>query len=184
MTRVLVPLADGVEEIEAVVIVDTLRRAGWEVLTAGIGPSPITASRGVKLVADTDWKSVDPDAFDVLLLPGGMGGTNRLMAEESLLATIRAYAEKDKLVGAICAAPLALQKAGILAGRRVTCHPGVRDELTVPQWVDERVVVDGRLVTSQGPGTAFEFAMAVITLVDGPGAARAVGGPMLLPSVS
>jgi len=180
MHRVLVPLADGVEEMEAVIIIDTLRRAGWDVVSAGLGPAPVKASRGVKLQPDTEWSQIEPPTFDILLLPGGTEGVNNLIAHESVLEAIRDFFRQDKLLGAICAAPLALQAAGVLADRTVTCHPGVRDLLTVPAVSDDRVVVDGRLVTSRGPGTTFEFALAVIGLLDGADAAQAVAGPMLL----
>ena len=181
MARVLVPLADGVEEIEAVIIVDVLRRAQWDVVAAGLKPGPVTASRGVQLLPDATWSDALPDSFDVLLLPGGSEGTANLSSDDRVLASIRRFVVEGKLVGAICAAPLALQAAGVLDGRRATCHPGVRAELTAPDASDERVVIDGRIITSQGPGTAFEFALAVIEAMDGSVAANKIAAGLVLP---
>ena len=180
MANVLVPIADGSEEMEAVIIVDVLRRAKWNVVTAGVTGKTITASRGVCMVADEVWSDVSPQDYDVLLLPGGVGGTQAMAADESLLEAVRAFAEDGRLIGAICAAPLVLQAAGVLQGRRATCHPSVAGDLTVPEVLSERVVVDGRIVTSQGPGTAFEFALKILELVDGPEAARSVAAGLVL----
>lgn len=181
MTQVLVPVADGSEEMETVIIVDTLRRAGLDVTLAALERRRIRASRGVTLEADTVLAEVDPDAFNVLLLPGGRPGTDHFCAHAGLLAIVRAFADSGRLYGAICAAPLALQAAGVLAGKRVTCHPATAAEIMVTEPVAERVVVDGQLVTSQGPGTTFEFALTIIELVAGVDKARAVAAPMVLP---
>lgn len=183
MTSVLVPLADGVEEMEAVIIVDVLRRAGWSVTTARVGGEPgklgVRASRGVQVVADTVWTAVNPENVDILMIPGGAEGTDALCAEPAVVEAVASFARAGKIVGAVCAGPLVLQEAGILKGRSATCHPGVRDKLVQPAWTDAPVVVDDRVVTSQGPGTAFAFALAVVSLVDGPEAAKAVAGPMV-----
>lgn len=176
MANVLVPIADGSEEIEAVVIVDVLRRAEWRVVVAGITDGTVTASRGVRLVPDVAWRDVTPDDYDILLLPGGGGGTDIMAGDERLLDAIRSFARGGKLIGAICAAPLVLQKAGVLDGRRATCHPAVAADLTVPEVVSERVVVDRRIVTSRGPGTAFDFALRILEIVDGEEAAQSVAG--------
>ncbi len=181
MTRALVPLADGTEEMEATIIIDVLRRAGWEVVAAGVTGTAIDASRGVRLLADRHWHSLDPADFDVLAIPGGAVGTQNLMGNESILETVRCFMESNRLVGAICAGPLVLQAAGIVAGKRVTCHPGVADRLTDTVRVEERVVIDGKLITSQGPGTAMEFALAIIAAIDGPEAADNVRTGLILP---
>lgn len=182
MARVLVPLAEGVEEIEAVVIIDVLRRAKWSVTSAAVGASRrVLASRGVVLEADVDWATVRADDFDALLIPGGMGGTRTLQQHEGVKQLAARYARQGKLVGAICAGPLVLQAAGVLDGRRATCHPSVSDELTAPAALTEDPVVrDGMLFTSRGPGTAFAFALAVIEAVDGAVAAAAVRSGLVL----
>lgn len=180
MPTVLVPLANGVEEMEAVIIIDVLRRAKWEVTTAGVDAGVIVASRGVRLVPDKPWDALRPEEFDILMIPGGAGGVDRLKADARVLEAVRSFDQAGRRIGAVCAGPLVLQAAGILAGRRVTCHPGVVGQLTVTPRLADRVVVDGHLVTSQGPGTSFEFALAMVRLVDGAAKADAVAKGMVL----
>ena len=185
MARVLVPLADGVEELEAVTLIDVLRRAKWEVVSAGLAGPSVRASRGVVLVPDADWHAVDPMTFDVLAIPGGAAGADALSRDEGVLEAVRCFAESGRLLAAICAGPLVLQAAGVLDGRRATCHPGVASRLTVTARLPERVVTDGNIVTSQGPGTAMELARALIARGDGADAARAVAeGLVLAPGVT
>lgn len=167
MAKVMVPLADGVEEMEAVIVIDVFRRAGWAVESVGMKQGPITASRGVRLIPDVTWHEIDPSIFDALVIPGGSLGTDHLAGDQRVLAAIRRFVQNERWVGAICAGTLVLQSAGVLEGRRVTCHPAVASKLTVTKRVDERVVVDGKIVTSQGPGTAFEFAVALVRLIEG-----------------
>jgi 4-methyl-5(b-hydroxyethyl)-thiazole monophosphate biosynthesis len=178
MPNVLIPLANGVEEMEAVIMIDVLRRAQWKVVTAGIDDGVVTASRGVRLVPDQPWANLDPSEFDVLMIPGGGPGVERLLKEPRFLETIREFSRAGKWIGAICAAPLTLQAAGILQGKRVTCHPAVAASLTATPRLDDRVVVDGHLVTSQGPGTSMEFALTLVRLVDGTEKARSLAQSM------
>jgi 4-methyl-5(b-hydroxyethyl)-thiazole monophosphate biosynthesis len=179
--KALIPIANGCEEMEAVIIIDTLRRAEWEVTAAGLTTGTIEASRGVKLVPDVTWDQIDPNDFDVLLLPGGFGGTMELCSHSGVQQAIRDFNEKKKWVGAICAAALALNEAGILAGRQFTCYPGVEEKLPSHiQPVNEHVVVDGHLITSQGPGTAFEFALKVIAECSSPNKSAEVRSGLLL----
>ena len=185
MKNVLVPLAEGVEEMEAVIIIDVLRRAGWRVVSAAVRPpgqpgSLLKASRGVLLAADVEWTAVRSEDFDALVLPGGSGGTQVLRRDARILEAVRSFAQAGKWVAAICAGPLVLQDAGILKGVRATCHPGVRQELREALASDDRVVVDGRIVTSQGPGTAFEFALTLIRLLEGAAAAGKVREGLVL----
>jgi 4-methyl-5(b-hydroxyethyl)-thiazole monophosphate biosynthesis len=180
MTRALVPLADGAEEMEAVIIIDTLRRAGWHVACVGIRKGPVVASRGVRLVPDAVWSEVDPDSFDVLVLPGGGGGTEQLLGHSGLLDALRRFHDRGSITAAVCAGPLVLQGAGLLDGRRATCHPGVAGRLTVTERLDEPVVVDGTVVTSQGPGTSFLFALTLIAMVDGKEEARKIASAMIV----
>jgi 4-methyl-5(b-hydroxyethyl)-thiazole monophosphate biosynthesis len=180
MTKALVPLANGVEEMEAVIIIDTLRRANWEVTAAGLGGTQILASRKVKLVADVEWSVVHAASFDVIAIPGGSEGAKNLMASKSLLEAVRKHVGAGKLIGAICAGPLVLQAAGVLAGRKATCHPGVAGQLTATARLENRVVIDDTIVTSQGPGTSFEFALAMIGIVDGQMAADRIAKAMVI----
>jgi 4-methyl-5(b-hydroxyethyl)-thiazole monophosphate biosynthesis len=179
--KALVPIADGCEEMEAVIIIDTLRRAEWDVTAAGLTAGTIEASRGVKLVSDTTWDRIHPDDYDVLLLPGGFGGTVALSEHAGVQQALRDFNEKKKWVGSICAAALALHAAGILEGKRFTCYPGVEEKLpSNVQPVNEIVVVDGHLITSRGPGTAFEFALKVIAECSSPNLAASVRAGLLL----
>lgn len=181
MTRVLVPLAAGVEEMEAVIIIDVFRRAGWTVDAVGLTPGIVEASRGVRLQPDATWDEVDPGGYDVMALPGGNLGTQNLMTDERVLTALRHHHEAGRLVAAVCAAPLVLQKAGIIHNRRVTCHPAAAEKLTSGRRIDEAVVTDGNLITSQGPGTTFAFALAVIVHQEGAGKAEELARGMVLP---
>lgn len=179
--KALIPIANGCEEMEAVIIIDTLRRAEWNVTVAGLTAGTIEASRGVKLVPDTPWDQINPADYDVLLLPGGFGGTEALMEHAGVLQALRDFNEKEKWVGSICAAALALNAAGILEGRRFTCYPGV--EAHLPGHLKrstDTVVVDGHVITSQGPGTAFEFALKVIAECSSPNLSQSVREGLLL----
>ena len=177
----MVPIANGCEEMEAVIIIDTLRRAEWDVTVAGLTAGTIEAAHGIRLVPDTTWDQVDPSDFDVLLTPGGFGGTMALCEHEGVLQAVRDFDAAGKWIGSICASPLALHAAGILEGKRFTCYPGVEQKLPPNvQPVDETVVVDGHLITSQGPGTAFEFALKVIAECSSPNTSASVRSGLLL----
>ncbi|MBT8042503.1 MAG: DJ-1/PfpI family protein [Pontiella sp.] len=179
--KALIPIAHGSEEMEAVILIDTLRRAEWDVTVAGLTAGTIEASRGVKLVPDTTWDRINPDDYDVLLLPGGFGGTEAFMKHAGVQQALRDFNAQGKWIGSICAAALALNEAGILAGRKFTCYPGVEEKLpSNVQPVQETVVVDGHLITSQGPGTAFEFALKVIAECSSPNKSKEVRSGLLL----
>jgi len=183
--KALVPIANGCEEMEAVIIIDTLRRAEWDVVVVGLSAGTIEAAHGTKLVPDTTWEQINPVDFDVLLTPGGFGGTMALAGHEGILQAVRDFDAAGKWICSICASPLVLHAAGILEGKRFSCYPGVEKELPENvQPVDEIVVVDGHLITSQGPGTAFEFALKVIETCDSPDAANAVRKGLLLSAVA
>jgi len=171
--KVLVPLAPGFEEIEATTIIDVLRRAGVEVTVAGTESGPIEGSRGIRIVPDVALDEVPLDeleAQDMIALPGGGPGTQELRKNPGVLGAIKTFHAGGKFTAAICAAPTVLSSAGLAAGRRMTGHPAVREELRsagVDVEPNERVVVDGTIVTSQGPGTSFEFAFKLVELLYG-----------------
>jgi 4-methyl-5(b-hydroxyethyl)-thiazole monophosphate biosynthesis len=161
--RVLVPLAWGFEEIEAITIVDVLRRAGLEVVVASLEPGNVRGSHAIEVAPDVELAAVDPASFDVVVLPGGMPGTTNLAADARVLAAVRELHASGKTVAAICAAPLVLARAGLIGGVEVTSHPSVRSELGDAVVLDRpAVVVSGTIVTSQGAGTAMEFALALV----------------------
>ena len=180
--RVLVPVANGSEEMEAVIAIDILRRAQWQVTVAGVDEGVITASRGVRLLPDRPWREINPGEFDVLVLPGGAPGVERFLSFTPLLDVIREFHRADKWVAAVCAAPLALQAAGILGGRRATCHPAVANRLTCTPRTNDTTVVDGRIITSQGAGTSFEFALTLVARIDSAEKAQAIAQAIVLNS--
>lgn len=180
MKRALVLIADGSEEIEAVTVIDILRRAGIEVVVAGLSDDPITASRGVRLIPDRTLDGLQVTDFDVLVLPGGNGGTEAFEADDRVQAMIKAAASADMFLAAICAAPRALHKAGVLTGKRVTSYPGALDKHDgTYTYVEEAVVRDGNLITSRGPGTALDFALSLVDRLGGYSARRAVEAPLI-----
>ena len=179
--KVLVPIADGSEEIEAVCIIDTLRRANAQVIVASVHPGrrQIEASRGVRLVADCCLEDCADQDFDAIILPGGLPGAQHLQACQLLARLLREQDRSQRLLGAICASPaLVLEPLGLLRGRRATCHPSLLERLRNAQAVKERVVVDGHCVTSQAPGTALEFALAVTGILFGAQIEQQVRAPM------
>jgi 4-methyl-5(b-hydroxyethyl)-thiazole monophosphate biosynthesis len=176
----LVPLADGFEEIEAVTIVDVLRRASIEVVTAALAASPVRGSHGITVSADVRLDDVLGEEFDAVVLPGGMPGSRTLRDDMRVLGIVKDASRKNKLVAAVCAAPIVLEAAGVLAGRRATSYPG--NELSSARYVEERVVVDGQLVTSRGPGTALEFALALVEKLVSPEAADKLRSGMIVAS--
>ncbi|MEW7987467.1 MAG: DJ-1 family glyoxalase III [Candidatus Thiodiazotropha endolucinida] len=169
MARVLVPLAEGCEELEAVTITDLLTRADIEVVTAGLQAGPVKASRGITLVPDTTLDAVMDQAFDMMVLPGGLPGADNLDADPRIHELLKRLNQQGKFTAAICAAPKVLAGAGLLQGRRATSYPGVLDNMDLPQ-VDvqlERVISDDRVITSRGPGTAMDFALELIEQLSG-----------------
>lgn len=167
MFKVLVPLAQGCEEIEAVTVIDILRRAGIEVVSAGLDDQPVRASRGVMLVPDTTLDAALQHSFDMIVLPGGQPGTNNLKADARVLKLVQLMAQQGKYVTAICAAPSVLATAGLLDGKQATCFPGALDAF--PQVIQrlDAVVEDGKLITSRGPGTAMDFALTLVERLTG-----------------
>ncbi len=179
--KVLVPIADGTEEIEAACIIDTLRRAGADVTVASVDKLQVTASRGVKLVADARIADCASQTYDCIALPGGMPGAEHLRDSAELVAMLKKQKAGGRLYGAICASPaVALLPHGLLDGVKATCYPAMRNRLNPAYASDERVIADGKCVTSQGPATAIEFALKLVELLFGPQEAKDVAGPMLV----
>lgn len=164
---VLVPLAPGCEELEAVTVIDLLRRAKVEVVTAGLAEGPVRASRGTVLVPDTTLDAVAHRTFSMIVLPGGLPGADHLAGDARLRDMLRNAAEAGRTVAAICAAPKVLARAGLLDGKAATCFPGTLGPETGAKLRDDPVVVDGNVVTSRGPGTAMDFALRLIDILCG-----------------
>ena len=169
MATVLVPLAQGCEELEAVTIVDLLRRAGITVVTAGLDERPVTASRGTVLVPDTTLDEALAQDYDMVVLPGGLPGADHLDNDTRVTGLLKQMAADGKYTAAICAAPKVLASSGLLEGKRVTSYPGVLQPESVPgmDYVDETVVTDDKVITSRGPGTAMDFALQLIDALAG-----------------
>lgn len=182
MPRALVFLAPGAEELETVAIVDVLRRAGVEVTLAGVqGPQPVLCSRRISLVPDCGLKEAR-GPYDLLVCPGGAQGAETLAADPSVRGMLKEQDQAGRLVAAICAAPIVLVAAEAGKGRKMTCYPAPPIESRVAahgRLCKERVVRDGHVLTSRGPGTALEFALALVSALLGDEAARKVAGPML-----
>jgi 4-methyl-5(b-hydroxyethyl)-thiazole monophosphate biosynthesis len=177
---VVVPILPGFEEIEAVAIIDVLRRAEIRVLVASSAPGPVRGSHDIELAADTALAEVSVDAVDMIALPGGMPGAANLARDPEVQRLVRELAAAGKYTCAVCAAPIALAAAGVHRGKRVTCYPGFEDQLAGGTVVEDRVVVDGTLVTSRGPGTAVEFALALVGILRGPTARAELAKRMLV----
>ncbi len=173
MARVLVPLAEGCEELEAVTVIDLLRRAGIEVISAGLEQGSIKASRGMVLVPDMTLDQALDSAqadYDMVVLPGGLPGADHLNNDSRIQKLITEMNQQQRYVAAICAAPKVLARAGLLNGRKATAYPGVLQALAVPGLSIQQetaVVVDEKVITSRGPGTAMNFALTLIEILVG-----------------
>ena len=166
--RILVPLADGFEEIEAICVIDILRRAEIEVVTAGLKDGLAEGSHKVKVLPDTTLEKIDYRDFDGLVLPGGSPGFINLGNDERILNMAREMDRAGKCVAAICAAPSVLIKAGVLQGRRATVSPSGKAQVSAcSDFREDRVVVDKNLITSRAPGTALEFALKLVEVLAG-----------------
>ncbi|MBI5326008.1 MAG: DJ-1/PfpI family protein [Ignavibacteriae bacterium] len=167
--NVLVPIANGSEEIETVVVIDILRRAGINVKIAG-EHEIITCSKGVKIIPDLLISNIDlNDEYDAVIIPGGSKGTDNLIKNEKLIEILKKQNKNNKLIGAICAAPSILSAHNILKpGQKVTSHPSVKDSLITYNYQEQRVIYDYDIITSRGAGTAVEFALYLVDILAGP----------------
>ncbi|MDO4538618.1 MAG: DJ-1/PfpI family protein [Coriobacteriales bacterium] len=168
MKKVAVMLAPGYEEGEALMVVDIIRRGGFEVDAVGLLGDKVTGGHGVTALADTVFDG-SLDQYDMVVLPGGYDGAAAMRDHDGFLEAVRKMDAEGKWVCAICAAPIALDRAGLLDGRRFTCYPTTAAKIAAPgaTWVDEVVLVDGNRVYSQGPGTTFHFAYALVDVLGG-----------------
>ena len=162
MPTVLIPLAQGCEEIEAVTVIDILRRAGLSVTSAGLDSQPVIASRGTVLIPDCTLDEALLITYDMVVLPGGQPGTNNLNADTRIHALLKTMAQQGKYISAICAAPSVLATAGLLDGKRATSFPGALSGFHKVHLQTEAVVEDGNIITSRGPGTAMDFALTLV----------------------
>jgi 4-methyl-5(b-hydroxyethyl)-thiazole monophosphate biosynthesis len=167
MSKVLVILAPGFEEIEAITVIDILRRARIETTVAGLESISITGSHSIEVKCDAVLSQIDPRQFTHLFLPGGQPGTANLCGHQKVLELVKSFNEKNKVLAAICAAPTVLQAAGILTGKRITSYPSEREKFSSSIYQEENVVRDVNIITSRGVGTAVEFALALVENISG-----------------
>ncbi len=184
MALVLLPLAQGFEEVEAVSLIDVLRRGGIGVRVASVDPHKdnnlVLGANGITLQADTNIKNVVSEDFDMILLPGGWENTYTLAENETVQTLLKEFKAKEKIIGAICAAPYALNKSGVL-GNDYTCYPGTEEEINKQGYRDDQaVVIDGNIMTSRGPGTALCFGLEIVKRFSGEETYLAVKEGMLL----
>ncbi len=169
MAKVLVPLANGFEEIEAISIIDVLKRAEIDVTVAGLNSIEVVGAYAqIPMKTDTLLENVNIEEYDMMVLPGGLPGAEYLAKSDLVKKYINILNEKGKYVGAICAAPWALKEAGVLEGKKHTNYPGFEEKTGVDGYVDDqKVVVDGNVLTSRGPGTAICFALEIVRKLKG-----------------
>lgn len=179
--RIVVPLADGFEEIEAVTIVDVLRRAEVEVVTVGLAsPEVARGAHGMDIVPDAHIDDIDPDEVTMIVLPGGLPGATTLTADPRVQNIIKKVADRGGWTCAICAAPMALGPSGVAADKSVTSYPGFGEQFEHGAYLEDRVVVDGRVITSRGPGTSLEFALTIVAKLCGEAKANELAEGMLV----
>lgn len=169
MSCVLIPLAPGFEELEAVTVIDLLRRAGIQVLVASLDGQRVAGSHGIELTPDLGLDEALERALDMVVLPGGLPGADNLEADARVIGLLRRMADSERFTAAICAAPRVLARAGLLDGKRATSYPGFLDPSETPGLEIQKtaVVCDGKVITSRGPGTAMDFALALIEKLEG-----------------
>ncbi|MEM7825623.1 MAG: DJ-1/PfpI family protein [Candidatus Aenigmatarchaeota archaeon] len=163
--RIMLPLAEGFEEIEAFAVVDILRRVGIKVDTVGVVGTVIKSARGISVMADKRLAEINPEDYEGIVLPGGYPGYINLGKTQKIIDIIKKFNEKGKLIAAICASPSILAKAGILEDKEATIYPGMEKELPHPR--EGKVIVDKNVITSQAPGTAIEFALKIVEKILG-----------------
>ncbi|WP_018953460.1 DJ-1 family glyoxalase III [Thioalkalivibrio sulfidiphilus] len=184
MASILIPLANGCEELEAVTLIDLFRRAGFNVVTAGLEPGPVRCSRGTTILPDQTLDEARDGRYDLMVLPGGLPGADHLNADPRIHALLKKLAAEGRYVGAICAAPKVLANAGLLKGKQATAYPGVLEAMDLgsdTKLTAAAVQRDGNVITSKGPGTAMDFALDLIELLAGPDKRRQVEEPLQRP---
>lgn len=167
MKCVIIPLADGCEEMEVVIIADVLRRADINTTLAAIGNVTVTASRGIKLAADCLWNDCNLSQYDAIIIPGGAEGVELIRKHNGVRDALKAQHASGRMVAAICAGPLVLHDAGLLKNRKATCYPTLAEKLPEADYICKTVVTDNNIITSRGPGTAFEFALTIVATLTG-----------------
>ncbi|MFC1549773.1 DJ-1 family glyoxalase III [Candidatus Neomarinimicrobiota bacterium] len=177
--HVLVPLAPGFEEIEATTIIDILRRAGANVIVAGLNSKTVQGSHDIIISADALLEEIKNEEWDMIVLPGGVPGTPNLSNDQRVIQILKSLFEKGKYTTAICAAPSVLEKAGLTKGKNITSAPGWADQMTSAHHTGARVEEDGLIITSKSCGTAMEFAFRLVKVLFGEAVVEEVNASVL-----
>ncbi|MCP4137472.1 MAG: DJ-1/PfpI family protein [bacterium] len=165
--KVLVPLADGFEEIEALTIVDVLRRAKIDVTTICIGENPVRGAHDIAVKADKHIDDIPFAEYNFIALPGGMPGSANLRDDERIISLVTDIHSRNGYVSAICAAPIVLARAGLIDGKKATAFPGIEGQLGNIEYIPEPVITDGKIITGKGPGCAIPFALKLVEIIAG-----------------
>ena len=164
MAKIIIPISNGFEEIEAITIIDVCRRANIEVTIAGIENLEITGAHGIKIISDTTIENITSDNFDMIVLPGGLPNAYTLAQNKEVQSLLKEFKEKNKKIGAICAAPYALHTAGVL-NENFTCYPSFEKKIRLDGYHKDAVVIDSNVITSRGPATAMSFALEIVNIL-------------------
>ncbi len=167
MPQILVPLANGFEEIEAISIIDICRRGEIDVIVAGVGGKTVMGAHNIPVIADCTIDEVDVNKLNMIVLPGGWGGTEVLATNATVQSILKQMKQNDCYIGAICAAPYALNAAGVLSDK-YTCYPSIENKIRLEGYNnDQHTIIDGKVITSQGVGTAICFALEIVKILKG-----------------
>lgn len=183
MTKIAVLLADGFEEIEAISVIDILRRAGIDTVTFGLHSRKVHGSHGIAFQSDDLLDNLKAEQFDMVFLPGGQPGSNHLKSDERVIKLLQSFSAKGKKIGAVCAAPTVLAAAGLLEGINATSYPGYENQMAGANYSNERVVIDGDIITSRGPGTAAYEAFKIVEIFQGKESADKLRSAMQYPAI-
>ena len=182
MNKVLIILAPGFEEIEAITVIDILRRANIDAKVVGLEDELVSGSHNILIKCDSTLGRIDVHEFSHLVLPGGQPGTNNLKNNKQVIDLINNFYKQNKIIAAICAAPTVLQAAGILAGKKITSYPAERETFTSSTYLDQNVVSDKNIITSRGVGTAIDFALALVENIVNKGKRAVIAKKILWPA--
>ena len=165
MAKIIIPISNGFEEIEAITIIDVCRRANIEVTIAGVEDLEITGAHGIKIISDTTIDNISSNDFDMIVLPGGLPNAFTLAENEKVQSLLKEFKEKKRKIGAICAAPYALHTAGVL-NENFTCYPSFENKIKIDGYhKNDAIVIDNDVITSQGPATAMAFALEIVNIL-------------------
>jgi 4-methyl-5(b-hydroxyethyl)-thiazole monophosphate biosynthesis len=165
MAKIIIPISNGFEEIEAITIIDVCRRADIEVTIAGVEDLEITGAHGIKIISDTTIDNISSNDFDMIVLPGGLPNAFTLAENEKVQSLLKEFKEKKRKIGAICAAPYALHTAGVL-NENFTCYPSFENKIKIDGYhKNDAIVIDNDVITSQGPATAMAFALEIVNIL-------------------